>query len=192
MMRRIPFQYFYLILLMTFGSSFFLIAQEKTTSNMYAVYPFPQTKKSTIFLSPLPGRVNLKEDLTTIKNNRIQSVVVLVSKEELEHYKVPQLLQKYDSLKMTVFQSPIIDYGLPTAEQMRAILKFINSKVKAKQNVLVHCVGGYGRSGTVMGCYARQYLKKNEEEAVQYVRTIRGKDAIETEGQQSFVKSWIK
>ena len=42
---------------------------------------------------------------------------------------------------------------------MRAILKFINSQV-SKQNVLKVKVGGYGRSGTVMGCYARQYLKK--------------------------------
>lgn len=167
-------------------------AQEKTTTNMYAVYPFPQTKKSTIFLSPLPGRVNLQEDLTTIKKNNITSVVVLVSKEELIHYRVPQLLNRYDSLQMTVFQSPIIDYGLPTPEQMRAILHFMRLKVKAKENVLVHCVGGYGRSGTVMGCYARQFLKKSEEEAIQYVRDMRGKDAIETVDQMAFVKSWKK
>jgi protein-tyrosine phosphatase len=172
-------------------SSITIFSQEKSTANMYNVYAFPQTKKSTIYLSPLPGRVNMTEDLTKITQNNVKNVVVLVSKEELEHYKVPRLLAHYDSLHLNVFHSPIVDYGLPSMEQMRAILTFINSKVKAKENVLVHCVGGYGRSGTVMGCYARQYLKKTDEEAITYVRSIRGTSSIETAEQVDFVKKWF-
>lgn len=186
-------RYFLLILLVWgMNHSTTIFSQEKPTTNMYNIYAFPQTKKSTIYLSPLPGRVNMNEDLTKITQNKVKNVVVLVSKEELEHYKVPRLLAHYDSLHLNVFHSPIVDYGLPSAEQMRAILKFINSKVKAKENVLVHCVGGYGRSGTVMGCYARQYLKKTDEDAITYVRSIRGSSSIETAEQVEFVKKWFK
>jgi protein-tyrosine phosphatase len=185
---------YFLLVFLAFGmnNSTSIFSQEKSTANMYNVYAFPQSKKSTIYLSPLPGRVNMTEDLTKIRQNNVKNVVVLVSKEELEQYKVPRLLAHYDSLKLNVFHSPIVDYGLPSAEQMRAILKYINSKVKAKENVLIHCVGGYGRSGTVMGCYARQYLKKTDEEAVTYVRSIRGSSAIETIEQVDFVKNWFK
>lgn len=169
-----------------------LKAQENTPINRYDVYAFPQTKKASIFISPLPGRVNMVEDMNKIIQNRIKNVVVLVSKEELEHYNVPRLLSHYDSLHLTIFHSPIVDYGLPTVEQMRAILKYINDKIRAKENVLIHCVGGYGRSGTVMGCYARQYLKKNEEESIQYVRSIRGESSIETAEQVEFVRKWFQ
>lgn len=179
---------YYLLLLLMIATNVIPAQQE----NRYNVYAFPQSKKATIFLSPIPGRVNLSDDLAKIKSNTIKNVIVLVSKEELIQYKVPNLLQQYDSLGIRVFHSPIIDYGLPSVEQMRELLKYIHGKVKANENVLVHCVGGYGRSGTVMGCYAKQYLSKKESDPIQYVRSIRGNDAIETEAQVAFVTNWTK
>ncbi|MBL7899265.1 MAG: dual specificity protein phosphatase family protein [Crocinitomicaceae bacterium] len=164
-------------------------AVENQKQNPYAVYKFPM-KHSYIALSPLPGRVDLEEDMQTITANEITSVVTLVSNEELEKYKVPTLLEKYSEHNLQLLHSPIPDYGLPTPEQMKTILVWVHKKIKAKENVLIHCVGGLGRSGTVMAVYAKAYLGKTGQEAIDYVRSIRGADAIETAEQQNFVISW--
>ncbi|MBK9190380.1 MAG: dual specificity protein phosphatase family protein [Crocinitomicaceae bacterium] len=164
-------------------------AKENQKPNPYAVYKFPM-KHSFIALSPLPGRVDLEADTKTITANEITSVVTLVSNEELEKYKVPTLLEKYSQHNLQLLHSPIPDYGLPTPEQMTTIIVWVHKKIKAKENVLIHCVGGLGRSGTVMAVYAKAYLGKTGQEAIEYVRSIRGADAIETTEQQNFVISW--
>jgi protein-tyrosine phosphatase len=158
-------------------------------NNPYNLYKFPQ-KHSYIALSPLPGRVDLESDLKMISDNGVQNVVTLVSSEELSKYGVPGLLERFGALNIEVLHSPVTDYGLPSVEQAKTIISWVHKRVKAKENVLIHCVGGLGRSGTIMAVYARAYLGKTGEEAIQFVRSIRGEAAIETEEQQNFVKSW--
>jgi len=159
------------------------------TTNPYNIYKFP-LKNSFIALSPLPGRVDLESDLKMIEANGIINVVTLVSNEELTKYGVPTLLTRFENLNIEVLHSPIVDYGLPSTEQMKSILTWIHKKVKAKENILIHCVGGLGRSGTVMAIYAKAHLGKTGEDAIQYVRSIRGNDAVETTEQQNFVIGW--
>jgi len=159
------------------------------TTNPYNIYKFP-LKNSFIALSPLPGKVDIESDLRMIEANEITNVVTLVSKEELTHYGVPDLITRFEGLNIEVLHSPIVDYGLPSTEQMQAILTWVHKKVKAKENILIHCVGGLGRSGTVMAIYAKAHLGKTGEDAIQYVRSIRGQGAIETTEQQNFVIGW--
>lgn len=176
--------------LMLAATSMGTCAQEtQEIKNPYQLYKFP-LKHSFIALSPLPGRVDLDADLNQIKSNQITNVVTLVSEEELVKYKVPTLISRYESLDINVLHSPIADYGLPEIEQMKSILNWVQKKVKAKENILIHCVGGLGRSGTVMAIYAKTYLGKTGQEAIDFVRSIRGNEAVETQEQQDFVKNW--
>lgn len=48
---------------------------------------------------------------------------------------------------------PIYDMSVPTPAQMVAILDAIDNALNAGQNVYVHCWGGIGRTGTVVGCH---------------------------------------
>lgn len=48
---------------------------------------------------------------------------------------------------------PIRDMDTPTVETMRAILDLIDARIAAGHVVYVHCWGGIGRTGTVVGCY---------------------------------------
>jgi protein-tyrosine phosphatase len=163
-----------------------------SSQNSFDLFAFPQKNKSTVYLSPLPGRVDMEQDLKRITEKKITTVIMLVSNEELAHYGVPNLKSKFDSLHIRIYQSPIADYGLPSPIQTREILNQLHKSVKSNENVLIHCVGGYGRSGTIMGCYSRQYLKKSENEVIDYVRSIRGASAIETPEQVQFVREWKK
>jgi hypothetical protein len=48
---------------------------------------------------------------------------------------------------------PIRDADVPTVAQMRAILDTVERANAEGQIVYVHCLGGIGRTGTVVGCY---------------------------------------
>ena len=45
------------------------------------------------------------------------------------------------------------DMHIPSREQMSAILDHIDAEVAAGRRVYVHCWGGVGRTGTVVGCH---------------------------------------
>lgn len=50
------------------------------------------------------------------------------------------------------YHFPIPDMSIPSIPQMQAILAQIIDALDQQQNVYVHCWGGLGRTGTVIGC----------------------------------------
>ena len=160
--------------------------QDSSSSN-YKVYPFP-VGDNFVAISPLPGKENLEEDVKLLVQQDITAVVSLVSEEELREKGLDDFFKVFEENGIDVYHSPIVDYGLPRETQMDSIIQFLQTQIDANQNVLVHCMGGYGRSGTVMGSYANAIL--GVDDPVEYVRKTRGQEAIETEEQEEFVKSY--
>lgn len=66
-----------------------------------------------------------------------------ILKEQARIYGVPAFYQRF----------PIRDHTVPASEQMAEILDAIDSEIAEGQKVYVHCWGGIGRTGTVVGCY---------------------------------------
>src|SRR5687768_7983935 len=132
---------FVLVVLGAFTSMSACTKENAQIHNPYALYKFP-LKHSFIALSPLPARVDMEADLNQITQAEITNVLTLVSNEELEKYKVPTLLTRYNEMGLELMHSPIPDYGLPETEQVKAILTWLHKKIKSKENVLIHCVGG--------------------------------------------------
>ncbi len=161
--------------------------EKDSVKNIYQIFPF-QIGEQFVAMSPLPGKVNLEEDIELMKSMNISVVVTLVSNEELQQKNLPHFFETLEKNNLEVFHSPIEDYSTPSIEQTDSILNFIQTCIDNKKNVLIHCMGGYGRSGTIMGCFASKYL--NETDPIQYVRNTRGEDAIETEAQEEFVLSY--
>ena len=52
---------------------------------------------------------------------------------------------------------PIQDLGIPTEEQMVETLDLIDDRIAQGKTVYVHCWGGIGRTGTVVGCYLMRH-----------------------------------
>lgn len=50
-------------------------------------------------------------------------------------------------------RAPILDFSVPSVAEMRTILSTLTDAIASGKNVYVHCWGGIGRTGTVIGCY---------------------------------------
>ena len=93
---------------------------------------------------------------------------------------------------------PIRDHGVPrTASGMTAILDAIDSALGAGRNVYVHCWGGVGRTGTVVGCWLVRHGSPGDA-ALRRVdgwwrtmdKAVPWWDSPETGAQKRFVREW--
>ena len=57
----------------------------------------------------------------------------------------------------------IHDHSIPSHETMIAILNTMDDALNAGHGVYVHCWGGVGRTGVVVGCYLVRHGHKNEQ-----------------------------
>jgi predicted protein tyrosine phosphatase len=92
---------------------------------------------------------------------------------------------------------PIPDVSTPTREQMARILDAIDAAVAAEYVVYLHCYGGIGRTGTVVGCYLARRGMDGEAALAHIARLRQGtpdgrKDSPETPEQRRMVRAWSK
>ena len=90
---------------------------------------------------------------------------------------------------------PIRDVNIPTTAEMEAILAFIRATLAEREPVYVHCCGGIGRTGTVVGCLGIENGVPPES-VLDELATLRAgtqrapKRSPETEEQRQFVREW--
>ena len=96
---------------------------------------------------------------------------------------------------VTHIRMPLRDMGVPSRSFMDAILHAIDDALAAGRVVYVHCWGGIGRTGTVVGCYLVQHGMTGRE-ALDAIRRLRrgtpdGNQASpQTEEQLEMIMSW--
>jgi protein tyrosine phosphatase (PTP) superfamily phosphohydrolase (DUF442 family) len=90
---------------------------------------------------------------------------------------------------------PIPDMDTPTTERMSEIQQAIEAALEAGKTVYVHCLGGIGRTGTVLGCYLVEREVSVAEALAEIQRRRRRtksgwEKSPQTPAQLDFVKSW--
>jgi len=92
-------------------------------------------------------------------------------------------------MRIPTLYVPIEDYGIPTVEDMDLIVDFIKYHTSKDREVVVSCIGGHGRTGTVLAVWAGLNGIKNP---IRYVRERYCECAVETEEQEGFVKYYLE
>ena len=105
-------------------------------------------------------------------------------------------LARRRNIEATVKRIPIVDMSVPTKPTMTLILDAIDSALNDRRPVYLHCWGGMGRTGTVIGCFlVRRDLTKGEDifrridQLRQAGRGWHG-PSPQTEEQRRFVLNW--
>lgn len=92
---------------------------------------------------------------------------------------------------------PIQDRGLPTPGTMKTILDTIELALSKDRKIYVHCWGGVGRTGTVVGCYLVRQGMTGEQALRQIAawwrdvpKRIHFPRSPETDEQVEFIRAW--
>lgn len=147
----------------------------------------------SIALTILPGRKDysrdLSQDIKEIKASNIGGIVTLITHDEMDYYGVNDLLVQYEKNGIDYIHQPIIDQKTPNRLELEVINAFINTKLNQNKKVLIHCVGGLGRSGLVAACYLKS-VGCASNEAIKAIRSARSLRAIESKEQEDFVNNF--
>ena len=91
---------------------------------------------------------------------------------------------------------PIRDVSIPSRSLMKEILDHIDRSITERLPTYVHCWGGKGRTGTVVGCYLARHGIATGKDALETIKRLRLHDASsqepspETNEQRDMVVSW--
>ena len=149
----------------------------------------PDSEVAHIGITLLPGRKDQNRDLaldvTAIKEAGITHVINLVLPTELDQYGVANLNEGYARAGLKCLAFPVADQHAPGPGLIPELYNWMD-QAGSHSRILVHCVGGLGRSGTVVAGWLihRGYSR---ERAIQLVRQARTARAIETQEQLDFL-----
>jgi len=91
---------------------------------------------------------------------------------------------------------PTRDMSVPTDGHMEKILDLIDACVHEDRPVYVHCLGGRGRTGTVVGCYLARHGHAKSLRALDRINALRkdtsnrDRPSPETPDQINMVLRW--
>jgi len=144
------------------------------------------------------------ENLTNMVRCGIRCVVDLMEEKESDRYDgeiVPykeelKEIAKKESAEISCHHFPIRDRDVPSRDSMIEILNTIDASINQKQPVYLHCLGGIGRTGTVVGCYLLRHGLVDRLAVLEEIRILRVGTihqfvtSPETERQRKFVQTW--
>jgi protein-tyrosine phosphatase len=96
-----------------------------------------------------------------------------------------------------VHRFPVQDRSVPDIDVMKNILDIIDTEIAEGKLVYVHCLGGLGRTGTVVGCWLARHGIAVGEAALAHIAELRRDEEYsqiaspQTWEQCEYVKNWL-
>ncbi|MFW5776600.1 MAG: protein-tyrosine phosphatase family protein [Spirochaetota bacterium] len=154
-----------------------------------------------------PGSVDPDEcrrKLRSLSGAGIRTFVNLMEERESGHDGRP--IQPYEAIMVDLaaeIDTPLVmrrfairDVSVPSRRTMRSILDAIDDEHSAGSAVYVHCWGGRGRTGTVIGCWLVRHGIASGDKALHAIELLRrdvpdrAMPSPETSEQVDMVRTW--
>ena len=78
------------------------------------------------------------------------------------------------------------DMGVPVFDDFIFSVDFIHRRIEIKEPVMVHCLAGLGRTGTILACYLIKYEKMSADDAITKIRKERS-GSIQSYSQEEII-----
>ena len=104
-----------------------------------------------------------KDEINWIKEQGVKSIVT-IREEPLDENWVNDV--KYLHVNSN-------DMGVPEFDDLVSSVDFIHKRIMNNEPVMVHCLAGLGRTGTILACYLIKYENMTADGAIQKVRNER-------------------
>lgn len=134
---------------------------------------------------------DLAADMRALEEEHETNVLVsLMEDHEYRGYQIPELLERDKVGDIEILRFAIEDMGVPQeaeSEKFEAFVRDIVQRMERGQNVVVHCRGGLGRTGTLAACVLVALGRHTADEAIAAVREARN-GTVQTREQEDFVR----
>jgi len=128
-------------------------------------------------------------DLDRLRHHHGTDVLVSLMEDfEYSMLGIPDLFEEARARGIEVIRLPIVDTSVPKPSDLpavRELVQRIRDALSAGRNVVIHCRGGQGRTGTIASLVLTTYGHEPQEA----IRIVRGAQprAVENPGQERYV-----
>jgi len=151
-----------------------------------------------------PGAINrdkATENLKALMRAGIRTCLDLTEENEINIAGQPLIAYELEWKQLTgdsdsYRRRPVRDRDVPSPYEMKAILDLIDSEISRSRPVYLHCLGGVGRTGTVVGCWLARHNIAAGSQVLDYIRDLRkhepygSMNSPQTAGQREMVRNW--
>jgi protein-tyrosine phosphatase/nicotinamidase-related amidase len=137
-----------------------------------------------------PGRRDrgrkLEADLDRLRSEGVSRLLCLLPDSELGWAGVSDLGPRAQAAGLEYRRFPIPDQGTPEVPDALELVRWCRDVTGRGESLVITCMGGLGRSGTVAACYLVT-MGMTPNAAIAAVRSARGPRALENIAQENFV-----
>jgi atypical dual specificity phosphatase len=111
------------------------------------------------------GIPSSRKQVQWLKKNGVDSILTLTEKPLPEEY--------FTGTGVDSFHVQMFDHAAPSQESLAEAVHLVRKQIEGGHKVLVHCLAGQGRTGSVLTSYVVEYEGKDVDSALSELRAAR-------------------